>query len=654
MPRLNRTEKKVAKLFRNAGFKVKTKIELADKEIDVVASFREFKLIIECTMAKGRNVKTCVRELDGIVHELDRKKINKICGLLVFDSKRVSSKNKEWAKSRGIIIWDEPMLGSYWQNSKLYKKDYASILIEKFFEIPPQLISVPSIRVKQGKEKMYIFAMRATDLLKIAKVDRDEENTPLGYQRYLKPKRLKEIGSFLDKPKAILANNIIVNFTKRVNFTTTKKGVFEQGYLEIPLVEQSVEVIDGQHRLYGFKECKKQKTPDKFKIIITGFEELESTRKISLFTEINDNQKRVPATLRNWLLFRLQKIDDTKGRTAVVVHRLNEMPNSPLYKKIRIHEWQTKKWIGNSQFYVLPKLMERELKSRDEKEIVVILINYLSAIKSCFEKQWNDRDNYVITKRQGINVFLSILPVILALIRKRKPSKEDFETKLESIRDEEFSEKKYGQCLTFREINKATDELSKRLVGNSKDLVSSTLTELTLISIIGRINETNGISNNKLNFGLFHDIPTDKVVKIVYFPKEVQTPLEFDQGVDLLNQLIIENLNKKEIEDKLGKSCSGDVEALKEFSKYLNASEKQQNEIENSVKLLRGIRRHLTHISNDKQKKKESSELAKQIGYDFTNYPNNLKRSFTKLLSVINDSLFSNINGLIDDFKDKS
>jgi DNA sulfur modification protein DndB len=143
-----------------------------------------------------------------------------------------------------------------------------------------------------------------------------------GFQRVVKEERARKITiDVLDQRRTF--PNAIVLATNRETLNTT------DGHLEIPS-DLRLLVVDGQHRLWAqrFSAFEAQYGC----VIHMGLSEVDMARR---FLEINDNQKRVPSSLR-WDLVRLVRPEDDPYAVAAseMIWELATERPSPLYQRI--------------------------------------------------------------------------------------------------------------------------------------------------------------------------------------------------------------------------------------------------------------------------------------------------------------------------------
>ena len=140
-----------------------------------------------------------------------------------------------------------------------------------------------------------------------------------GFQRIVKERRAREIArTVLDMGRAF--PNAITLATDVEEFS-----IGNDCALRLPARIKFL-VVDGQHRLWAQRYSNVEGTYPC--VIHTGQSEQGMAR---LFLEINDNQRRVPSSLR-WDLYRLVRPGDkSKVMAADIVYELATRPDSPFY-----------------------------------------------------------------------------------------------------------------------------------------------------------------------------------------------------------------------------------------------------------------------------------------------------------------------------------
>lgn len=181
----------------------------------------------------------------------------------------------------------------------------------------------------------------------------------LAYQRILKPKKVSAIRSYLPSPGAFFPNSIIMASDHQITWSKEiSDGKNEIGKITLPNKYGALNVIDGQHRLYGTESSD---LGTKKPVSICLIEGLSKPEEASLFTTINQEQTRVSADLMWDLYGELGSISpppdpDNKSQVDQAIKylvsniwkRINESKDHPLRNMIKIpsHHHSDQTFIG--------------------------------------------------------------------------------------------------------------------------------------------------------------------------------------------------------------------------------------------------------------------------------------------------------------------
>jgi DGQHR domain-containing protein len=170
-------------------------------------------------------------------------------------------------------------------------------------------------------------------------------------------------------------------------------------------------VVDGQHRLWAQKFSEFEATYAC--VIHTGLSEVDMAR---LFLEINDNQKRVPSSLR-WDLVRLVRPDDDPHAVEAVelVYELATNEKSPLYQRIDLTGEQAE--IILKQGSIAPEIKSLvsskrgNLKGAGFEVQYETLTRFLSALRSVDPDGWRSAQSPLV-KARVLRALLRSIPDI--------------------------------------------------------------------------------------------------------------------------------------------------------------------------------------------------------------------------------------------------
>ena len=218
-------------------------------------------------------------------------------------------------------------------------------------------LRLPAIKVQQPLGDFFVIALDAVTLrevtflapTRIASVDRKAFwYSLLGAQRTSSERRAKQIAKYIDTVEAAFPNSIILaanyihdgefqeDAEKRWKIKQVDGNTYE---LVIPTSEPMASVVDGQHRLLGFKYCKQER--NSMELLCAVYMDLPHAYQAYLFATININQRKVNKSLA-YEQFGYNLDDEESGGWApdklavYFTRKLNLDPQSPFYRHIKI------------------------------------------------------------------------------------------------------------------------------------------------------------------------------------------------------------------------------------------------------------------------------------------------------------------------------
>ena len=232
----------------------------------------------------------------------------------------------------------------------------------------------------------------------------------LGFQRIVNTDRAKAIArTVLDEnrtfPNALtLATN--AKAFKRVN-----------GRLVLPSTAKFL-VVDGQHRLWAQKFSE----VDGLYPCVIHMDRTEA-QMAKLFLEINDNQRRVPSSLR-WDLYRLveEDVDRATLMTSELVYTLATDKDSPFSAEQQIDltgEETERRTVTIRQGSLAPEirtLLKRSLKKYPDLEFgdyLTLLVRFFTAIRSLDADGWDEARSPFFKARLSLRAMIRVLDDML-------------------------------------------------------------------------------------------------------------------------------------------------------------------------------------------------------------------------------------------------
>ena len=469
------------------------------KQVDVYAEDSETALVIECKSKVERGRRSLQKDIQETISlkKYFRNAINK----------RFDYKPKIiWMYVTKNIIWSEPDIERA-QSGKINvvsenELQYFEIFIKHMgpagkYQVLGEFLKnqkitglsdvrLPAIRGKIGGEVFYSFVTTPRRLLKISYINHQALNHPDGhpaYQRMISSRRIKEIGSFIEKG-GFFPTNILVNLIKKPRFDLISNAEnrdphIKFGWLTLPSTYKSAWIIDGQHRLYGFSHLK-----DDFldqSLFVLAFEKMDIEKEADLFITINHKQKSVPKSLLVSLLadIRMGDSDPSIALSALgsaVVRKLNTDITSPLVRRFALPDvppepnqnlTMSEAVNGLRRSSLIGKVVGRtlvpgSLSGSFDVDTVdrasKVLKNYFEALRMADPKRWEaGRDAYIATN-PSFRAHLNIVAEITSYLTHKRSL--DFDL----MNEEEFS-----SCVIdfaepiFSFIGEASDDEIRRL-----------------------------------------------------------------------------------------------------------------------------------------------------------------------------------------------
>lgn len=306
-------------------------------------------------------------------------------------------------------------------------------------------LEFPAIKAKQPGGTVYMISVSGKKLIEKAIILKRGLDSR-GIQRICMPAHCKRIAGFYTESNALLPNSIIGSID-------SKYFLYEEDkiYLSPKFV---AEIIDGQHRLWGFHQDYNESDID-FEIFFAFLIDAETGDKARLFYKINKEAKRINPSLAFDLL---SLIDDGGLDQALteLIRKLNEEPTSPFHEMIRMNP-NIKKTVESITLVTMMAALKdfittavgRSFIKKDNVNIhgdklYRMVFDYYNAIKELVPDQWIYKDSPLIKSLGIAATFMVLDDVIGENARKhgwdQLPGKEALKSVLDPIKDFDFNE----------------------------------------------------------------------------------------------------------------------------------------------------------------------------------------------------------------------
>ncbi|MEM2058213.1 MAG: DGQHR domain-containing protein, partial [Thermoproteota archaeon] len=333
-------------------------------QVDACGGSDGIFFIVECTSRKdprGGQILDKVRKFASEKEKITKKieerypyKYYKKVFVLCVEGNEISESDKEKAeKDYEVKLISSDQVNEWFKYYQVLGKSLKYHIIKGLTGFSPLIIDdsydpffhYPAFQYKHGEKVAYHLLIEPDNLIKLAYVYRLNMIDPKGYQRDLKRKKILAINDFLSNSNNYFPNNLIICFDSLLNKVVNKDEWLDfkpsstvdkksnnltYGILSIPKLYCSAEVIDGQHRLYGYLDSsddqryrdylERRRKTDMLGVVAI-LDPNENDRPL-LFVDINSNQTKVdPRHL--WALMGRIRPYSLMGFIAQLVEALN-------------------------------------------------------------------------------------------------------------------------------------------------------------------------------------------------------------------------------------------------------------------------------------------------------------------------------------------
>lgn len=225
--------------------------------------------------------------------------------------------------------------------------------------------------ITQGRYKFYSLTIPSDVLGETCFVTSRFDDPVEGFQRRLDERRAQEIADYIDEGFGTIPNAVVLSAQPNAELQVKKGG----RALTIKLHPKAFLVLDGQHRVWGYRMAKSHlRVPV---VIYTGLTKKEETR---LFIDINTKQRPVPSEL----LLDIKQLADLESDVESLLRDLfNQFQSdgfSVLNGLLSPNE-RSKGKISRTTFNTGFQNIVEILGSKDSIELYTIFNAYLSAFK---------------------------------------------------------------------------------------------------------------------------------------------------------------------------------------------------------------------------------------------------------------------------------
>ena len=226
-------------------------------------------------------------------------------------------------------------------------------------------------RIKQNNFEFYVTSIPSKVLAQICFVTNRYEDPEQGFQRELDKKKAEKIAEFLNTGMGVIPSSIILSAQTEADIKIDRNKT-----IVIKNVSKAFLIIDGQHRVYGYKL-----STQNVRIPVVIFNALSKQDEARLFIDINTKQSPVP----NALLLDIKKLavyeNEKENFLSQVFEYFYKEMNSVLIGKMS-KAGESKNKINRVTFYsaIRPLLKTViDVNTKTSLEVFQMLNAYLGA-----------------------------------------------------------------------------------------------------------------------------------------------------------------------------------------------------------------------------------------------------------------------------------
>jgi DGQHR domain-containing protein len=266
--------------------------------------------------------------------------------------------------------------------------------------------------ISQGNHKFYSATMTIELIAETCSPNPRATDPEEGFQRTLDESRAEAIAEYI-KQGGTIPSSIILSAQQESNLTYNSKNKT----ISFEVSHKSFLILDGQHRVYGFRKLMNEGI--KYRIPVIIFNELTPVEEARLFIDINTLQRPVPKEL----LLDIKRLAERENSDERLLDELftnfeNECDSYLINKLSRIEKQRGK--ISKVTFYDSMKPILKEFNIMNTSRLFEIINAYLIAAHDISADNKFDLD-VAITRATLFKILMSHSKAIISIISDKNP-----------------------------------------------------------------------------------------------------------------------------------------------------------------------------------------------------------------------------------------
>lgn len=229
--------------------------------------------------------------------------------------------------------------------------------------------------IQQGDKQFYSVTMPSDVLASHCFVTSRQEDIDKGFQRVLDKKRAEDIARYIDSGEGTIPGSIILSAQPEADLK-----ILQGKTIEFSAVPRAFLVLDGQHRVYGFKIAEKA-----YRVPVVIYSNLTPIEEARLFIDINTKQRQVP----NELLLDIKQLAQREDQRDALLRQIFDLFNSDsssILSGLMSPSTRQSNRISRVTFNLAMKPALAVFNSPAPLHVFQIINAYLSAFKEILEE----------------------------------------------------------------------------------------------------------------------------------------------------------------------------------------------------------------------------------------------------------------------------
>jgi DGQHR domain-containing protein len=280
--------------------------------------------------------------------------------------------------------------------------------------VESQNISVTLIT--QGEHKFYSGTMEIDIIAATCSTNPREDDPVAGFQRTLDEKRALSIAEYI-KAGGTIPSSIILSAQPDSGLVYNNKNKT----ISFNDSHGSFLILDGQHRVYGFRKLMNEGV--KYRVPVIIYNELSPTQEARIFIDINTLQRPVPKELLLDIKRLAQRESNDERMLDELFTSFETEPDSYLFNKLSRTDKKKGK-LSKVTFYDSMKPLLKEFNISNTERLYKIINTFFMAANDVIE---NDQFNLssAITKATLFKILVAHSRAVITIISDNNPEDMD-------------------------------------------------------------------------------------------------------------------------------------------------------------------------------------------------------------------------------------